>query len=112
MKKSFVHLGNLVKKIRKAHGLSQAQLAQKIGMHSQFVSNIERHLCGLPDSCMWRFLKLFGSNAIGTELRAALLKDATEEVDQYLKKFFKENGALAIDRARKSDALAGTVGNC
>lgn len=47
--KEFKNFGNFVKKAREKKGLTQLQLAKKLGYETaQFTSNIERGLCAYP----------------------------------------------------------------
>ena len=48
MKRSFNHISKLIKGARLDLGLSQGELAAKIGCHGQFISNIERGKCSVP----------------------------------------------------------------
>lgn len=48
MKRSFNHISKLIKCARLDLGLSQGELAAKIGCHGQFISNIERGTCSIP----------------------------------------------------------------
>lgn len=47
--KKFEQFGKVIRDIRKAHDMTQAQACELIGgIHSQFWSNAERGLCALP----------------------------------------------------------------
>ena len=48
MNRKFTNISKLIKTARVDVGLSQAELARRIGCHGQFISNIERGKCSVP----------------------------------------------------------------
>ena len=49
-------LGKLIKQERMKLKLTQLELATRVGLSSQFLSNIEREVCGVPMDYMKLFL--------------------------------------------------------
>jgi transcriptional regulator with XRE-family HTH domain len=47
LKKDFEHLGQFLKVARAESGLTQQDIADKVGVHTQYISNWERGLCAL-----------------------------------------------------------------
>ena len=56
--------GQFLKRLRKVNKLSQAELAKKIGVHTQFISNIERGLCLIPHKKFKKISKLLNTPLI------------------------------------------------
>lgn len=55
----FENIGELTRLSRKEKGLSQLELGEKLGYgNAQFISNLERGICGLPKKKMKKFCKL------------------------------------------------------
>lgn len=52
--------GFLVKDARDALEMTQLELARKIGVHVQYISNIERGECPPPDAKLLKLLKVLG----------------------------------------------------
>lgn len=50
---------NLLKSLRETAGLTQSEIAIKLGTHTQFVSNIEREICPLPARHIKILAKIF-----------------------------------------------------
>lgn len=50
-----------LKECRIKKGMTQAELAKKLKIHVQFVSNIERGSCGVPRKRLKRWVKLVGA---------------------------------------------------
>lgn len=59
MPKEFRNLGKLLKDKRVESGLTQAEVGQKLDIHTQFVSNWERGLCSPPNHSFQRVIALF-----------------------------------------------------
>jgi DNA-binding XRE family transcriptional regulator len=55
----FVEMGKVLKSIRVEKGMTQAEVAEAIGVHSQFVSNWERGLCAPPKDCLPKLRETF-----------------------------------------------------
>ena len=52
-------------KARNRAGLTQSEVANKLGWdNGQFISNIERGVCGLPNESVRAFCKLTGASVI------------------------------------------------
>jgi transcriptional regulator with XRE-family HTH domain len=72
LSKPFLHQGRLLRRVRKAKGFTQKELASILGWDTlQFVSNIERGLSGIPPERVHRISKYL----LLKELKAAHLKD-------------------------------------
>ena len=55
----FENIGELTRLSRKEAGLSQLVLGEKLGYgNAQFISNLERGICGLPKKKMKKFCKI------------------------------------------------------
>lgn len=55
----FENIGELTRLSRKEKGLSQLGLGEKLGYgNAQFISNLERGICGLPKKKMKKYCKL------------------------------------------------------
>jgi len=54
----FQNLGKYLKEKRIAAGYTQAELAARLKVHVQFVSNWERGLCAPPSHCFQRALDI------------------------------------------------------
>lgn len=70
-----------LKECRVKKGLTQAQLAKKLKIHTQFVSNIERGACGVPRKRLKKWIKEVGADSIAVleyelfPFRKQLIKD-------------------------------------
>ena len=58
MKAEFQNLGLYLKNRRLTVGLTQAELAQELKVHTQFVSNWERGTCAPPSHCFHQALDI------------------------------------------------------
>lgn len=77
MSKKFEQFGETVKAIRVNRNMTQLEVAKKIGVHSQFVSNAERSKCNLPKPNMKKFVKTLSLSTSERELvLLSLIKDA------------------------------------
>lgn len=86
MKKSFKHIGEAMLKIRKEAGLTQKEMAKIAGVHSQFISNLERHICDLPPKA---FQRLHKKLRISREvIKLAIVMDQAIEREGILKMKF------------------------
>jgi len=56
----FSKTASLVLKRRISLGLTQVELAKKVGTHIQFISNIERGICGVPKTRAKNFARALG----------------------------------------------------
>lgn len=54
--REFQNLGKYLKEKRIAAGYTQAELAEQLKVHTQFVSNWERGLCAPPNHCFQKAL--------------------------------------------------------
>lgn len=66
----FRHQAKLIKHIRKTNNLTQEDFAKILGVHLQFVSNMERGLCGFPAG---RFKKIAGLVTVDKMMKATSL---------------------------------------
>lgn len=57
----FPNTADYVYTFRKKHHLTQKQLAEVIGCHSQMISNIERGQCAIPTRALYSLRFKFGS---------------------------------------------------
>lgn len=71
----FTNLGQYLKKKRGESGLTQRALADKLkDVHSQFISNWERELCGPPEHCLENLIRILKLDR--NELFQAMMKDS------------------------------------
>ena len=83
MSRTFSHIGEYLRTQRIAIGLTQASLATRVDVHSQFVSNWERGLCAPP---MDKKRKLKSTLKINFEdLSVAAFRDLNADFHQTLK---------------------------
>jgi len=52
-------LGAYLKEMRKESAMTQAEVAQSIGCHNQFLSNIERGVCSPPNDVFQKLITLY-----------------------------------------------------
>lgn len=69
----YKYQAKLLRDLRKKHDLTQKTLADLIGVHVQFISNMERGLCGIPINKAL-LLKYF---IRPSKIKAAAVKDFT-----------------------------------
>lgn len=89
--REFSHLGDYLKKQRVGKKLTQAELAKKLKVHNQFVSNWERGLCAPPGNSLPKLIHLLQINR--EKLVEVMLKDS---------KIVIENKVYLSTHARKS----------
>lgn len=70
----------IVKSIRIESNLSQAELAKKLGVHTQFISNIERSKCLVPAKKIKKLCKILACPA--DVLIDAILKDYRRDIEE------------------------------
>lgn len=75
----FQNLGKLLKKTRMAAGFSQAQLAKKLKVHVQFVSNWERGICAPPSHCFQQTLDILKVSR--QKVMAVMLLDSKKAIE-------------------------------
>lgn len=83
--KSFSNMANLVKTKRMEHPkrYTQTELSHLLGYkNGQFVSNIERGICGLPLKSIRRFCEILGAEP--SEVKAAILLDLEVSLDTFI----------------------------
>lgn len=79
MSKKFQILGTMVRKQRLAKGLSQHEVATKLGYGSaQFVSNVERGMCSFPLTNMRKLGKVIDLDL--KQVSEILVSEYTKEV--------------------------------
>lgn len=61
VKAKFTHQGGFLRDERKKAGLTQIELAGKLKVHPQFISNIERELSPIPPERGVEICKIFGA---------------------------------------------------
>lgn len=91
MAKEFSNLGKLLKDSRANVGLTQAELAQKLDVHTQFVSNWERGLCAPPNHSFQKVISTLKLDK--TELADAMMKDSRISIEA---KIFKKKPKKAL----------------
>ena len=94
MNELFVELGKYLKSKRKENGMSQSEVAQKLGYATpQFISNFERGLCAPPLPKLKTLIKLFNISQ--------------EEVIQLMlaqqEKYWKRMLSNGVEKARDLD---------
>lgn len=87
--KQFKYSGLYLKKVRQEAGVTQMQLAEKSGHHSQIYSNAERGICTLPAECLRAFKKLV-PGFDPTIFVSMLSADAAAKLEAKYKKVFKK----------------------
>jgi transcriptional regulator with XRE-family HTH domain len=81
---SFEAQGKIIRKARKAAGLSQGDISKKMGWKSsQFISNIERGIAGIPEFQLDRIVKLL--NLDRWELYHILMNDYADRLQKALR---------------------------
>lgn len=78
MIKRFVNEGDYLKRMRWDSGKTQAELGEKIGVDTQYVSNWERGLCAPPNHVYKKLAKELKLDL--HRLRYMKTKDATETI--------------------------------
>lgn len=68
-----MHVAQLILFSRQKKGLSQAKLAQRVGCHGQFISNIERAKCSVPIPLAKKICKELG--IVSGKMRNAITFD-------------------------------------
>lgn len=74
-------VGKMVKTLRLKQGMTQAELAEKLNFHMQYISNIERGLCNIPKLRISDFAKALGvskSTMVDLYLNAEMAKAKDE----------------------------------
>lgn len=85
----FENTGKVMRKLRDQAGLTQAQLANKLGLHSQYVSNAERSACFYPKAKMNKLIKALKIQAADKmEIAKALETDFRKQAQKNYKQFF------------------------
>lgn len=83
LKKLFERLGLYLKEKREAAGLSQSEVAKKLGYSSpQFISNCERGLCALPLDTLKTIIKLYSLSP--SEVIELILEEQEKHMKSYL----------------------------
>lgn len=57
MSKKFQEVGIVIRQLRIKAGLTQKAVGDSVGLHSQYVSNVERGQCMLPKPALEKFIK-------------------------------------------------------
>lgn len=90
----FHHLGTFLKQKRIDSGLTQAELASKLGdVHSQFVSNWERGLCAPPGHSLHKLIDLLKISR--DKLVDVMLADSKAIIESKVYKKKPKNGKKA-----------------
>lgn len=85
MRRSFSHIGKLIKEKRLAHPekYSQSELSNVLGYkNGQFISNVERALCSIPMKMLKKVSLIL--NIPSAELKEAILRDEADTIDNFL----------------------------
>tara|TARA_R110002049_G_scaffold261543_1_gene437652 strand:+ start:1395 stop:1733 length:339 start_codon:yes stop_codon:yes gene_type:complete len=83
--RSFKNIGKFVKDGRQKHPqfYSQNQLSKLLGYkNGQFISNVERGLCGIPLKGIKKLIEVLDLNE--NDLKQAMIKDYEETLDSHL----------------------------
>ncbi len=75
----FQKLGIFLKEARVELGLSQKDIAEKVGIHTQYVSNYERGLCAPPSHSFGAILKLLKVKK--EDVVDVMLEDSRREIE-------------------------------
>jgi transcriptional regulator with XRE-family HTH domain len=84
MKRDYRKLGRFLKERRLRAGLRQVDVARKIHCHNQFISNIERGVCGAPLKILKSMMKIYSVNL------EEIIKLIIAEQEVFLKKYLGE----------------------
>ena len=74
MTKKREQFGKRLKTLRTIAGLSQRELAEKIGVHLSFVSQIERGVCPIPSDKLLALPEVLGCKLDDFDTRRKVLK--------------------------------------
>lgn len=72
-----------IKTLRENKKLTQAELAKKLGYHTQFISNIERGMCLIPGEQISAFAEALGVHK--NKLVTPYLEDHLEKAKESIK---------------------------
>lgn len=86
----FESLGLYLKEKRAKSKLTQTQLADKLSVHTQFVSNWERGLCAPPSHCFHELISVLKLNR--ADLVDAMLEDSKKIIES---KVYKKKAVRA-----------------
>jgi transcriptional regulator with XRE-family HTH domain len=84
----FQNVGRYLKQLRLDANITQRDLASKLGMNSQFVSNWERELCAPPDAKLKAISKVLKDFAADIYINA-VLKDSRDNLVKKYRKLLK-----------------------
>lgn len=84
MTKRYVNAGKLLKEARAKCEFTQQELADKLGIHGQYVSNWERGQCLPGEFFLYTVLKTLKLSKY--QIEEALVEDARAEVKEYLER--------------------------
>lgn len=85
----FENTGKVMKRLRAEVGLTQAELANKLGLHSQYISNLENAKCFVPKKRLEKLCKsLKLQDRQVKELMSAAISDDINHSELKWKKAF------------------------
>lgn len=102
--RSFHYQGILFRDARSKSGLTQAELAKKVNVHSQFVSNWERGLCGVPEAELRSVIRVL--KIPRHSLQVALELDALSIINLKINKAYPRNGTPPKGRKKSGPETA------
>ena len=85
MLQKFTASGDLLRQARGKAGFTQSKVAEKTGMHKQFVSNYERGLCLPPHDKMLDIMKLTKLN------KKKMLETIVQDLVRESRAFYEES---------------------
>lgn len=80
MAEKFMHTSLFLKKARLISGLSRAEVAEKLNIHPQYVSNWENSKCAPPSDKIYELMKVLKIQR--SDLVTAMVDDAREVIEQ------------------------------
>lgn len=80
MRMKLPRTSEILKTLRKGSGFTQKELGDKIGLHSQYLSNAERHACFYPKTSLKKLKKVLKISPRSQELLEDALRADAEDL--------------------------------